>query len=358
MTDLGTEFGIEVRQDGITETEVFVGAVKMEPVHGAAGIGQGLRLVTAGQAACVAKGTIVLTAADRCNAGKTRFLRAMPALTTSCVAGAYAEMVLSMQPTVYYRMERPKNEKDRNVVFDSAPGGHHGVLHLGNEYGGDPWWPGRFGSAIYLRGPEIGDYAVVPDYPKATGDQLTVSAWVYAVTRSPMWSLIAANWGMDVHGQFHFGLEREGDLTIEVSPRDKQKVLVREGPSHPLPVYQWQHVAFVVDKSIVRLYRNAVEVAAGPCNGVLPNPPLPNLMIGSKNNDAGGQLTTPPLHWHGRIDELAVFNRALRPEQIRELYQGRTSAGQEAADVKSDSSDVPNSAGATVQPPPQQQNAK
>ena len=37
---------------------------------------------------------------------------------------------------------------------------------------------GRFGRAIFFRGPGVGDYVLVPNYPKATNDQLTVSAWV------------------------------------------------------------------------------------------------------------------------------------------------------------------------------------
>ena len=113
-----------------------------------------------------------------------QFVRALPSqMATAAAADAYAELVLSMQPFAYYRMERPKNPKEPNLIFDSAPGGHHGTLHLGNEYGGDPWWKGRFGDSIYLRGNDAGgDYIEVPDYPGTNTDQLSVSVWVHPVS--------------------------------------------------------------------------------------------------------------------------------------------------------------------------------
>lgn len=316
ITDLGTEFGVEVGAEGVTSTEVFAGSVTVQPSKSNDELPPQIRALTAGQFARVSTDF-------RLTMGKTdlgelpRFQRALRKKTDA--ADAYAQLVLSMKPVVYYRMEWPQDGENQKTVQDSSGNQCHGKLYLGDGNGATPWWPGHFGSALYLRGPSVGDYAIVPDYPKAENNELSLSVWVNADTRSPLWSLIAANWGMDVHGQFHFGLEAEGDLTIEITPRDKKKVLVREGRDHPLPTGQWQHVAFVVDRATVHLYRNGVEVASGPCLGVLPNTPLSHLIIGNKNNDVGGVLTDPPLHWHGRIDELAIFNKSLTIEQIRKL---------------------------------------
>ena len=320
ITDLGTEFGVRVDELGGTESEVFVGRVSIVSLGDSATDRKNRpRIVESGQYARVEReNTRLVSSMNLLKSEKPDFVRRLPIRQSD-----YANLVLAMNPVVYYRMEWPQANESRYKVNELSQGKHHGELHLANESGAMPWWPGRFGSSLYLRGPAVGDYIVVSDYPKSQNDQLSLSAWVNAETRSPLWSLIAANWGMDVHGQFHFGLEAEGDLTIEITPRDRKKVLVREGRDHPLPTGEWQHVAFVVDSSKVRLYRNGIEAASGPCHGVLPQSPLPNLIIGNKNSDGGGILVKPPLHWHGRIDEFAIFNQALRPEQVRALYEGR-----------------------------------
>ena len=51
----------------------------------------------------------------------------------------------------------------------------------------------------------------------------------------------------------------------------------------PFPLQQWQHVAFVADGSVVHLYRNGIQVAASPCDGVYKVPPLKHLTIGCQN---------------------------------------------------------------------------
>ena len=76
-------------------------------------------------------------------------------------------------------------------------------------------------------------------------------------------------------------------------------------------------MAGVLDKSVLRLYRNGVEVASGPCNGLLANPAYSGLNIGSKTDD--GDEGPSGFFWHGRIDELAIFNRALSAAEILRL---------------------------------------
>jgi hypothetical protein len=216
-------------------------------------------------------------------------------------------------------------------VFDSAPGGHHGELRLGDEFGGSPYRPGRFGDAIWFRGPETGDRVIVHDYPKTTNDRLTVSAWVMAMGW-PAWPMIASNWlpreERSGTGQFHFGLHgRDGDLCACMTQRDGQRVLVREGDRQPLPPLVWQHVALVADGTTLRLYRNGKEVAFGPCVGVLPQSPVAALGVGCRTNEAGTDALPDVLYhnnnyWQGRIDELAIFNQALPAETIRRLFSG------------------------------------
>ena len=102
-------------------------------------------------------------------------------------------------------------------------------------------------------------------------------------------------------------------------------VAVREGASHPFPLGKWQHVAFVLDGTLLRLYRNGINVASVPFDGVLADPAVPTLAVGVKTDDSGVLPSASPANayaWHGRIAELAIFHSALSEEDIRRLYQG------------------------------------
>jgi hypothetical protein len=286
----------------------------------------------------VAPGSGEIRSVPAAPADADRFVRTMPPPRAVQDSQTYEKLVLSLDPTVYYRMERPKKEKDRLIVNDCTGRGRHGVLHFSADYRGRPYLSGRFGEALNFRGPMVGDYAIVPDYPKAAADQLTVSVWVLAIGR-PRRAMIAANWGhpppgSGITGQFHIGLYFDGDLSACVTQRDGQRVEVREGASYLFPLNTWQHVALVADGTVLRLYRNGMEVDSVPCAGVLHRPLVASLGIGCKTDSSGAAPPSPAagnfysvreFFWLGQIDELAVFNRALTAEQVAQLYRGKSS---------------------------------
>jgi hypothetical protein len=176
------------------------------------------------------------------------------------------------------------------------------------------WAPGKIGLAFSLGGPGQETYASVPTYQQAEGDQLSVVAWVTARSR-PRWASIAKNWaGADDRGQFHFGLFFDsGELEAHIEDSSGKEIIVKD--SRPLPLHDWHHVAFVADGSMLRLYRNGREVSAAPYRKLHRDPRIKSLAIGTKLNLTGDAL------WDGRLDELAIFNHALSPVQIRELYE-------------------------------------
>ena len=327
ITDLGTEFGVECDKSGATKSHVFRGSVKMQ--LNAEGVGPSDQAVILGEneSGRVEKAAGEPAVIRRSREQPAGYVRTLPPSKRVLESMAYSELVLSLHPAAYYRMEHPKTRQDRLHVFDSAPGACTGELRLANEFG-QPWVPGHIGDAIYFRGPEVGDYVIVPDYPKAQNDQLTVSVWVMAETR-PFYAMIAANWGGSDHpepnitGQFHFGLcGQDGDLAVQMTQHDGQWAQAREGATQPLPVGIWQHVAFVADGKTIRLYRNGVEVASAPSNGIIPKPPMQSLAIGCKTDDSGKEVSPNiPAYWQGRIDELAIFNAALSAETIRKLSE-------------------------------------
>jgi hypothetical protein len=241
----------------------------------------------------------------------------------------YADAILALDPVVYYQME-PSG--DGAVLKDSSKSGADAQIHK-SAAACFPWTGGKVGAALELKGPAEQTFAVADDYPKATENQLSVIAWVYAESR-PQWASIAKNWGdEDELGQFHFGLrENSGELAVHIVDTSKKsdefvnKALVWAQDTTPLPLHAWHHVAMVAEGTTLRLYRNGQEVGSTPYTTLHQNPSLRKLAIGAKLNDCGdapAKATENPgwSMWDGRLDELAIFNKALTPEQIRHLYE-------------------------------------
>jgi hypothetical protein len=330
VTDLGTEFGVEVSREGRTVSHVFRGTIEVRAVpDGGAPAGR-TAVLRENEAVCVSRdagNNNEPCAITRTKVEPSRFTRALSeSKSQEFLAGdAYAEYVLSLKPAVYYRVESPQKSDDLWTLYDFAGGGHHGALHCDRAFLPPPYLDGRHGKSLLFRGPAVMDHVIVPDYPKTADGRLTVSAWVKVTSGPVRWAMIASNWGDDTYtGQFHLGMHRfDGDLAANVTQRDGRTVLVREGESYPLPRGDWQHVAFVADGEALRLYRNGVEVASARCAGIDPQTPVAALGIGCKTNDAGTDVAVDtPAYWSGRIDELAVFNRALSDREIKTLYEG------------------------------------
>lgn len=238
-------------------------------------------------------------------------------------AGSIADRRLTNSLAGYWKFD----ETGGNVAADSSGLGNAGGLRNfpANQ---SQWAPGRIGGALNFRGGPLNDYVVVTNYPKSTS-VLTVSAWVWAESR-PQWATIAKNWPGGNASHFHFGLQdTAGDLSNFILQNNADYGL-REGL--PLPLGTWQHVAFVLDATTERLYRNGIQVKSGPYNGSLPVPSSAALSIGAKVFNNG---TSADSFWHGKLDEVAVWNRALTAAEIKSLASpGEVSLSSVATDTK------------------------
>ena len=184
-------------------------------------------MIHAGQVARVGReGSLAVGEHTRAEVIK-RFTRVMPGRQAN--VDAYAELVLSMNPVVYYRMDdwAKGKDKDTYVLVDSAPGHHHGTLHYAEQFGGDPWGAGRFGKSLWLRGASAGDYAIVRDYPQTEDNQISVSAWVRPLETS-CWTPFVANWWgppdySGSRGQFFLTVYPNYDLAVQIHDRNAQQ---------------------------------------------------------------------------------------------------------------------------------------
>ena len=303
VVDLGTEFGVSAGRTG-SEVYVFKGEVLIKtandpvPVH-----------LKENHASRIDQATLTPTGIEP---QPQKFIRSL-----NEPSGGYVNQVLGLNPMAYFRMG-PTHD---STLLRERTRQRDGKIVLGHS--STPWGPGRMGVALRLGGREAGTFAFVPNVPIATNNQLSVCAWVFAESR-PRWASIAKNWAKDAGsnygGQFHFGLfQDQGDLEVHVHDAAGQEVWVRE--ETPLPVNQWQFVAFTLDGATLRLYRNGREVDSAPCSGL--STFAPNVFgIGVKLDRTGTlpERNTPGF-WHGLIDELAVFHYALTPDRIEKLFQ-------------------------------------
>ncbi|WP_010583250.1 LamG-like jellyroll fold domain-containing protein [Schlesneria paludicola] len=311
VVDQGTEFAVQVDEKDDSEVHVFDGMVSVLPRSGTL---LNPAILRGRSASAIGKKSPTPCGID---VDGDRFLR-----TLSEPESRYAQLVLEWHPVLYYRMLAAGSG-----IHDSGPLAiEASIVRGGSE--GTPWTVGRIGSALQFGGPSVKDYAVVSDYPKTADDTLTVTAWVFAKSR-PRSATIAKNWSGEDHGQFHFGLHHDyGQLEILITEHDGHVVSLRD--KQPLPIGRWQHVAFVADGVMLRLYRNGNEVGAVPYTGIGGDPTLKAMGIGVQLNREGNQPDIlrfndddPGIsdYWHGRLDELAIFNHALDREQIKQLYE-------------------------------------
>jgi hypothetical protein len=201
-------------------------------------------------------------------------------------------------------------------ALDSAGGNPAELLNYPGSSAS--WVAGILGGALTFDG--FSQFGYLPDYPKPTTN-MTVAGWVWA-SAAPTWASILKNWGGSLAGEFHFGLQDgEGDLSIYIQQASGSVVSTREGV--PLPLGSWQHVAFVCDGALVRLYHNGIQVASVPYDGTLQSAPAMNCLgIGAKLDNACGGLadTGSPGYWVGSMDDLGLWVRGLASVEIQALY--------------------------------------
>ena len=220
--------------------------------------------------------------------------------------------------TNYYELETD--------LTDSAIG-YDAVLTTGGTT--PSYVTGQVGNAIELYGDAGGivdlmQFSTDP-YP-TTGQQITVTAWVYAETKGE-WGSIVKNWA-DAGGMIHLGLNSTGDyLEFQMEEADYESVTILDDTV--FPTGEWQFVAAVADGSQLHLYRMGAdevvtnrhfEVAVGDYDGTL-NSTLQWAGIGVKPaQDGSGPSTGAPAFWDGKLDDIQIYNYGLSTEEVVDIY--------------------------------------
>lgn len=233
-------------------------------------------------------------------------------MTTSS-PGAASEAVLALKPSAYWRLD----EMDGRRAVDAGDRGNDAMIEPGVVF----WLagprsdlfaqPGAVNRAHHFAGGRL--QAEVPKL----GRNYTISAWIW--NGMPRGSREVAGWFLSRgreydagHGE-HLGLGGSGPKA--------GKLMYASGLGEPsvghteIERWTWAHVLLVREGKEVRVYLNghAEPEIEATAPAVFPRE-VETLFIGGRCDRADT--------WEGRLDEVAVFNRALSNDEIARLTAG------------------------------------
>jgi len=222
--------------------------------------------------------------------------------------------------------EPPRFPSDPTLVawytFDNGSGttavdqtryGNHGQLKNGAA-----WAPGKFGKAVEFDG--VGAHIKIPTSASfdSCSKQITIAAWVYRKSVLPNSRiLVGRQLGSGFDDQWAFCFQNDGG-GFNISP-GPGKGLTTVG----LPGNQWIHLAVTFDGTMLTFYSNGASISghqlqAPAAISVEPKP----VTIGAGMNHAGDEIDE---HFHGLIDEVRIYNRALPAAEIAALARATKS---------------------------------
>lgn len=220
----------------------------------------------------------------------------------------YALDVLSSGPGGYWRLE----ETEGTAAADESGNANVGTLLGSPTLAAQGALTPDAGRAMSFDG--VDDCIDVADDASLNGTTFSVEAWVYRDTHvdyAAIVSKLARMGSADFRG---FVLRNGTANQVQILAADGTAGnFTAEGGS--LPLGEWSHLAATYDGTTLRLYLNGEEVASAAAgytdtaNGVV---------IGKQYTYKS--TASSETFWQGRIDEPAVYTRALTMEEIRRHY--------------------------------------
>lgn len=205
------------------------------------------------------------------------------------------------KPTVFPALYGFDNEAGPTVK-DLTNNGNDGVLE-GNVTRTDK---GRYGSGVQFDGASGHVDLGVIDFP---GEELTVSMWAYIDSEGtdPNARLFSKAIGTRLtEGQLIVSLNLLNGIRYRLATSSGIKDLITY---NSLDLDSWNHVAVTYDGSAMRVYVNGIPRKTETMTGTIDNGSNVPVWVG---DNPGGERRT----FHGRIDEVRVYNIAQSTSQI------------------------------------------
>ncbi|EGR1308618.1 MSHA biogenesis protein MshQ [Vibrio cholerae] len=165
-------------------------------------------------------------------------------------------------------------------------------------------------------------------------ERLTISAWVYPVSR-PTGDGLHTIVAKDDNYEFH--LDSQGRVYWYWATSNNNANSLRTTQS--IPLNTWSHITIRYDRNLSgnqrqRIYINGVAVAS--------NNDSRALRTNTLNLEIGRDFNFDSRSFNGRIDEVTIYGSALTDEQILSLYNQRHSCGGDIPQCFSDDFNRPN----------------
>jgi hypothetical protein len=323
VTDIGTEFGVDVSQTGDTKSYVFRGVIEVQAFEKGIGVkGRAVRLAEH-DSVVVTKNADGAALTVRHDLNGTAFVRAeqmgeiakRSKISSLQRWQAYSRR-FQKDPalTAYYTFESAG--KDNSVLPNSSPIGSV----LDGRVEGAEWvygrWPQKF--ALLFHGAETNNKVVLPEQQRFnfTGP-FSIAVWFQTVPfpRDAIPSLIAK-------GASSWRIQRYGNntqkMTIDTS------FVSPDGRDYPMPPGRtevgdgrWHLIVAVVDLR-KDSHRKQVYIDGRLDSEV--TVPVP-MYQGNDEVWIGMSNTFADRDWNGRIDEVAILARAMSSREISEMYE-------------------------------------
>ncbi len=293
VVDFGTEFSVDV-EGGASEVHVFDGLVRVHP--GVSNKRDASRSVDlqASQALRITDGA---TEPEDISIETDRFIRNFDESRL-----IYFRTAKRLSPLVYYRMPI----RDRGLV--SQPPEYSGVVLTG-EGKRPPHARGVFvGGSLRVGADSTGRGGRVDSPPALSTGQFSLTAFVYL--EAPAHSAMIATNLHDGQGNFSLSLDENGLLRAAVRSSDGDVSSIEGGSV--LAQKNWRHVVVTADGKQLQFYEDGKLVASTPCAA-----------MAASDSDAlwFGTDAEATRVWDGRLDEVALFDRALTEEEVAALYR-------------------------------------
>jgi Concanavalin A-like lectin/glucanases superfamily/Divergent InlB B-repeat domain len=223
-----------------------------------------------------------------------------------------ATLTMDKNKTVRARFATPISSPPGLIAFwrgevdaTDLAGGHHDGVFV-------PTGPritasGKVGAAFNFDGTV---YVRIPDDPALQPPRFTAEAWVFPTAPGPAQTVIA-------HGD-SWNLQ----LIVDIHNNNVPQFWSHGGQGLPgasaIPANEWTHLAITFDGFAKRIYVNGVEVISQDLSSPLAYPATPTpLTVGSVWSTTASLATEL---FNGRIDEVALYDRALTADEILDIY--------------------------------------
>lgn len=325
VTDLGTEFGVAVDDQGNTTSYVFCGIIEARRIAMDGKLGDAIRLFPK-DAVRIEKDTAGRSGALQRIAGDPQqFVRVdqMPRLSNTTE--------LEQESFRRWKTCSEKLRRDPSLLayYDFQQRAKQPAVLANVAENGRSWFDGSVENATWTHGRMPGKHALLfngpADYVRTnlsqTVDDLTLMAWVNVRSLGNPWSgglLMSTEWNHP--GQVHWQIRSNGAMRLDVC---RWKTWYESMPVFNRGRFNcWTQLVLVVSRkerdTTVAFYMNGKLVNESRISESMPFQIGP-AAIGHWYPGDGGSTT--PRNLCGSIDEMAIFGRVISADEVRNMFE-------------------------------------